>query len=277
MLQQIVKQTEYALSTGALHSIPTTTDYFQQAGINFIVRISANIERKIVASLKQQQKGINPFLPYEEDLFVTHLSETHVCILNKFNVLDNHILIITKAFEDQDSLLTLEDFAALWICLNQIEGLGFYNGGKLAGSSQKHKHLQFVPLPLSLEQPSIPVETVINSALKTEGITTNLNLPFVQFIIYFEQDKLQLEPAHYLLQCYQTLLKAVGGGAYNLLATSRWMLLVPRSQEDSLKISINSLGFAGCFFVRNDSQFQKLKEYGPINLLKDVGYSLKGT
>ncbi len=273
--QKIVKQTEYALSTGALHPIPTETRYLHQAEIDFIVRISGNIERKKVASLKQQNKGINPFLPYEEDLFITDLSETHLCLLNKFNVVDHHILIITKAFEEQDSLLTLEDFAALWLCLSQIEGLGFYNGGKLAGSSQKHKHLQVVPLPLSLEQTSIPIARVINSTSTTEGITNSLELPFIHAIVHLKSERLQIEPAHYLLESYQTLLKAVGDTAYNLLVTSRWMLLVPRSQESRLKISINSLGFAGCFFVRNLEQFKKLEEYGPLKLLRDVGYSKK--
>ena len=44
----------------------------------------------------RQQQGktapANPFLPYEEDLYVCDLSPTHVCLLNKFNVVDHHFL-----------------------------------------------------------------------------------------------------------------------------------------------------------------------------------------
>jgi ATP adenylyltransferase len=37
---------------------------------------------------KQQPKKqwVNPFLPYEEALWVAHLSPTHTLLLNKFNV-----------------------------------------------------------------------------------------------------------------------------------------------------------------------------------------------
>jgi len=266
--QKIVKQSEYALSIGALHPIPTTNHYLQDSGINFIVRISSTIEKKKVAALKQQQENTNPFLPHEKDLFVEDLSETHFCLLNKYNVVEHHILIITKAFEEQDSLLTLEDFSALWTCLSQIDGLGFYNGGKVAGASQRHKHLQLVPIPIL----SIPTQSVISATLTKEGITSSPAFPFVHALIHFELEQLP-DPAQTLLQSYQALLERIGASPYNLLVTNRWMLIVPRSQEKSLKISINSLGFAGCFFVKNQEYFKKLADYGPLNLLRDVGYS----
>jgi ATP adenylyltransferase len=268
--QKIIKQREHALAVGALHPIPTTSEYLEHSGINFIVRISSNLERKKVAILKQEQQNINPFLPYEEDLFVENLSNTHLCLLNKFNVVDNHILIITKAFEEQDSLLSLEDFAALWICLEQVDGLAFYNGGKLAGASQRHKHLQLIPLSPS----SIPVEQVIKSTVTTEGLARSAIFPFVHAIVHYDLDQVS-DPVTTLARSYQTLLDvALCNSAYNLLATKSWMLLVPRRKEKSQDISLNSLGFAGCFFVRNKEYFKKLAEYGPLNLLADVGYTI---
>ena len=268
--QKILKQTEYALSQGALQPIPTTNHYLEQAGINFAVRISDTIERKKVSDIKQQQKKINPFLPHEEALFVDDLSETHFCLLNKFNVVDHHILIITKEFQEQDSVLTLEDLSALWICLSQVDGLGFFNGGKVAGASQKHKHLQLIPLPLS----SLPLASIISATLNSGAITTSPALPFRHGIIHFDLEELTLESASLLLfNTYKTLYNHLGGGAYNLLVTRGWMLFVPRSQAEYLKISVNSLGFAGCFFVRNQKQFTELAEYGPLNLLKAVGVS----
>ena len=143
--------TEQALNSGALKSIPTELEIVEQDGIKFMIRILANLNRKQADKEKQKQqiartgKEFNPFLPYEQDLFVTDISPTHVCILNKFNVVDNHLLIITRIFEQQETLLTLEDFTAMWTCLGEFEGLVFYNGGKLAGASQPHKHLQIVP------------------------------------------------------------------------------------------------------------------------------------
>jgi len=81
------------------------------------------------------------------------------------------------------------------------------------------------------------------------------------------------------LEIYHKLLRAVGlgavdddrqSGAYNLLATREWMLIVPRSQEDFQSISVNSLGFAGALLVKNESEMQILKQHGPMAILKEV-------
>ncbi|NEP44646.1 MAG: phosphorylase, partial [Okeania sp. SIO2H7] len=89
--------------------------------------------------------------------------------------------------------------------------------------------------------------------------------------------KLTSETAEATLESYFTLLGALDVtekcDAYNLLATRKWMLLVPRSREAFESISINSLGFAGTFFVRNEKQFNLIKERGPITALTHVARS----
>ena len=87
-------------------------------------------------------RHFDPFLPYEPEMFVADISPTHVCLLNKFNVIDHHLLVVTRAFEEQDAAINAADFAALWACMAEVDGLAFYNAGKLAGASQRHKHLQ---------------------------------------------------------------------------------------------------------------------------------------
>ena len=160
------KQTEYALNCGALNPIATDYQLLKDQDIDFLVRIINNLNRKDNAKKKQKKlsKDFNPFLPYEKDLFVAEISENHVCLLNKFNVVDNHLLIITREFESQETLLNLDDFAALSACLLQVDGLGFYNSGKIAGASQRHKHLQLVPFPFVLELPKTPIDKVIKTA-----------------------------------------------------------------------------------------------------------------
>ncbi|MDB9336759.1 ATP adenylyltransferase family protein, partial [Nodularia spumigena] len=230
---------------------------------------------------KQQKKKTNPFLPYEQDLFVADISQTHVCILNKFNVVDYHLLIITRAFEEQEKLLTLEDFAAMWACLAEFEGLAFYNGGKIAGASQPHKHLQIVPLPLTPSGVQIPIEPLLKSAQFTDSVTTVPELPFIHALAKLDPNwsNSPLEAAAATLELYQSLLSAVGleavddnrqSGAYNLLATREWMLIVPRSHEHFDSISVNSLGFAGALLVRNEQQMQIIKEQGPMTILQNV-------
>ncbi|KAB8320366.1 phosphorylase [Tolypothrix campylonemoides VB511288] len=286
--KRVREQTEHALECNALVSIPTEYEFVEQGGVRFLVRILSNLARKEAAKQKQEKettpsgKEFNPFLPYEEDLFVADISDTHVCILNKYNVADYHLLLITRAFEEQETLLTLQDFTAMWACLAQIDGLVFYNGGKTAGASQRHKHLQLVPLPLVPSGSHIPIEPLLASA-KFQNVATIPELPFVHAFTrldpYWAKSPLQAAQATFL--CYNTMLHTMNlqnghissnrqSGAYNLLATREWMLIVPRSHESFESIAVNSLGFAGSLFVRNEQQMQILKHLGPMTLLQKV-------
>ncbi|MBE9235454.1 phosphorylase [Anabaena aphanizomenioides LEGE 00250] len=275
--KRVKQTTAHALECEALKSIPTEFEFVEQDGVKFLVRILANLNRKKAAKEQQEKqtaktgKEFNPFLPYEQDLFVTDISETHVCILNKFNVVDYHLLIITRAFEEQESLLTLEDFTAMSACLVDFDGLVFYNGGKIAGASQQHRHLQIVPI----SGKEIPIAALIETVKFTEGITTIPGLPFLHAFTTFAPN----ETAGVTLAKYYALLEMVGiqavdnnqqSGAYNFLATREWMLIIPRLQEEFESISINSLGFAGALLVRNTEQMQLVKDIGPMNILRKV-------
>jgi len=282
----VKQRTEYALQSGALLSIPTEFEFVEQDGVSFLVRILSNLARKEAAKKEQQKtigtsKEFNPFLPYEKDLFVADISDTHVCILNKFNVVDHHLLIITRAFEEQESLLTEVDFAALLACLADFDGLAFYNSGKTAGASQRHKHLQIVPLPLVAADVQIPIEPLLASAEFQGAVATIPELPFVNAFATLDPNwvKSPLTSAGAILELYRSLLISVGidavndhkqSGAYNLLATREWMLIVPRSQEHFQSISVNSLGIAGALLVRNEQEMQFLKNIGPMTILKQV-------
>ncbi|MEH2460931.1 ATP adenylyltransferase family protein [Nostoc sp.] len=296
----VKEQTEYALQCGALLSIATEFEFVQQDNVRFLVRILSNLNRKKAAKEKQEKQSpmssqeFNPFLPYEEDLFVADISDTHVCILNKFNVVDYHLLIITRGFEEQESLLTLEDFTAMWVCLADFDGLAFYNSGKTAGASQRHKHLQLVPLPLAPSGPQIPIEPLLTSAQLQDLIpfgasatqtvdkahATLAKLPFIHAFAPLNSNWMQspFAAAQATLEAYRTLRYAVGlnarqSGAYNLLATREWMLIIPRSQEHFQSISVNSLGFAGALLVRNAAEMEILKAQGPMTILKNVAIS----
>lgn len=274
--------TEHAINCGALKSIPTEFEFIEQDGVKFLVRILSNLNRKQVAKQKQDQqtattgKEFNPFLPYEQDLFVSDISDTHLCILNKFNVVDYHLLIITRAFQEQESLLTLADFTAISACLTDVDGLVFYNGGQLAGASQRHKHLQIV----KMSGQEIPVTQLLATANFEDAIVTIPGLPFLHAFTKLAPET----TAQVTLEKYYALLESVGieaiennrqSTAYNLIATREWMLVVPRSQEEFESISINSLGFAGALLVRNNQQMQLVKDIGPMNILKKVAVARK--
>jgi sulfate adenylyltransferase (ADP) / ATP adenylyltransferase len=286
-----VEVTKSARQTGALKSIETEYNFIEQDGIAFLVRSLANVIRKEKAKKKQAEKEkktgklFNPFLPYERDLFVSDITPTHLCLLNKFNVVDRHLLLITRDFEEQNNLLTLNDFIALWICLQEIDGLAFYNGGELAGASQRHKHLQLVPLPFVPDTEYLPITPAIDRVRFSNSLGTIPCFPFQNAIASIDLTSFDnpLVAAQSMHNCYYSLLEKVGfilekdrvqqPGAYNFLATRKWMLIVPRSQESYHKISVNSLGFAGSLFVKNQASFDLLKELTPMKLLSKVAVS----
>ncbi|NEP19154.1 MAG: phosphorylase [Leptolyngbya sp. SIO4C1] len=291
---RLAAQTDYALATGALKPIATEYEFIEQAGVSFLVRILANLARKEAAKKVQQQREhktgqtYNPFLPYEADLYVTDISETHLCLLNKFNVVDHHMLIITRDYEPQAAWLTLADFEALWKCMAEIDGFMFYNAGTTAGASQRHKHLQLVPLPMLAGLPTVPIETVLQTVSFKDGLGYAEPLPFVHAIAQLPDltaIKHSADGGQCLLEIYQRLLETLNihdpsyrwqgeqTVAYNLLGTRDWLMAVPRSQESFRTISVNSLGFAGSLLVKNAEKLNDLKTIGPMTLLEQVGIS----
>jgi ATP adenylyltransferase len=112
------------------------------------------------------------------------------------------------------------------------------------------------------------------------GTSTVSRLPFVHALTS-TRELVRVEPheaAHGSLERYHALLRQAGdedGSApYNLLATRRWMLLVPRSRESHAFIEVNALAFAGAFLVRGVGQLATLRELGPLGVLREVGIRL---
>lgn len=285
----IERQTRHALACSALRPIETDTEFVEQGGVRFIVRVAASLARKDAVRRRVEQtqqfgRAADPFLPYEQDLFVAEVSDTHLCLLNKFNVIDHHLLIVTRHFEDQELLLTLPDFEALWACMAEFDALGFYNGGMIAGASQRHKHLQMVPLPLTEEGPRIPVEPLLAAATFRKSVGTVPSLPFVHAFAQLDSH-LATDPAvaarvthmHYKamlevagLEAVQTPDGLCQSAPYNLLVTRTWMLLVPRTREFFNGISVNALGYAGSLFVRDRNQLEDIRLHGPMTALREV-------
>ena len=280
---KIVAATAHALDCGALQSIATGCRLVEDGGLRFVVRVSDNLWRKdqqrAGSTKRDSRETSNPFLPYEPDLFVTDISDTHVGLLNRFNVVQHHLLMVTRQFEDQDLLLSIADLEALWICLQQLDGLGFYNGGRVAGASQPHRHLQLVPLPFAPGAARLPVEPALAGALDGGSPARSAQLPFAHALWGLDdlQSSTPRQAAPLLRRRYLALLAEVGldvadphgpaPGPYNLLATRRWMMLVPRSAEHFQGISFNALAFAGSFFVRHEGELRALEQAGPLNTL----------
>lgn len=277
----LVDRESHALATGALRPIPTRLETVEELGIQFGVRVRERPAGQERAPEQGTRTAANPFLFPDPDLLVAELSPTHRCLLNKFPVVEHHLLAVTRTFEEQDSLLGLADFEALALCLEEIDALAFYNAGGIAGASQRHKHLQIVPLPLRPAARATPLDALVETLPRHGGVARIPGLPFLHGIERFAEP-LPIpaeEKAHALHSAYGRLLESVGmreaavpgwPGPHNLLTTRSWMLVVPRAWEHAGSISVNGLAYAGSFFVEGEEELAFLRRRGPMSLLADV-------
>ena len=216
------------------------------------------------------------------------------------------MVIVTDEFESQLDPLTVKDMEAVWKCIVELGGFGFFNGGRLAGASQPHKHMQFIPVPLVPGAPyDLPIETILSSTSSTTGtlspshtpsptsspinplqsghldITTHPYLPFYNLFATIPESLFSSSDLPSMLhKTYLEMLrvaepvyeehKITQPYCFNMLVTKRWLLLVPRSKEciDDTTISINSMGFAGTLFVKSAEHLEIVKTIGPMGVLK---------
>lgn len=283
-LRSLVEQARRrARASGALQPIETECEILEDDGVRFPVRVVSSLRRKARAG-RTPSPPADPFAPPEPDLLVTEVSDTHVCVLNKYNVIDDHLLVVTRAFEHQERLLTRADFEALCACLAEYPSLGFYNGGAVAGASQAHKHLQLVPLPLGPQGPAIPMEPKLALVQTHDGLGAPAGPPFPHAWARMDSALLQYPDgfAAEALERYRALLARIGireiaahdgprqSAPYNLLLTRDWMLAVPRTRECVEGVCINALGFAGSFFVPDRQVLARLRRLGPMQALRAV-------
>ena len=284
-----------ALASGALEPIETDEAALEDGDVRFVVRSVSSLARKRAAgAIPKDGARPNPFAPPDAELVIGDITSTHFGVLNKYPVVAHHLLVVTREFVDQETLLDASDFAALAACLRQVDGLGFYNGGREAGASQSHRHLQLVPLPLATERGggawNVPMEALFDQWSSGGGTTRLLRLPFRNAFAVLEPSLFDdADAAGRLLELYTVMLAACGlreesahdsgraaneperqRGPYNLLVTRRWLLLVPRTQEHFGTISVNALGYAGSLFVRDEAEMDALRAAGPMSALKAV-------
>ncbi|MCG8423247.1 MAG: phosphorylase [Proteobacteria bacterium] len=274
--ERTVSTTKRAIRSGVQQPIATTWQTLTHCGIEFLVRRLTHLHRKTRASEQADsashslpgraaERVANPFLPYDENLWVADISTSHVCLLNKFNVIDYHLLIVTREFREQEEPLNSSDFAAMWACLAEFDGLVFYNSGPSAGASQRHKHLQMVPLPLipdrsddssshaqsQAARPRIPIAPLLTPSQPVEMDDTSgrpdhppggdsiacpgqiaiaTGLPFVHAVVALDP-ALGESPdraARHTLHCYHAMLRALGLVSTESTDVAPYNLLVTR-------------------------------------------------
>eukprot|EP01116_Phalansterium_solitarium_P025357 TRINITY_DN965_c0_g1_i1.p1 TRINITY_DN965_c0_g1~~TRINITY_DN965_c0_g1_i1.p1 ORF type:complete len:351 (-),score=96.73 TRINITY_DN965_c0_g1_i1:145-1197(-) len=314
--------TSSALSKGSLKSLPTTFGQISgEDGAKWVVRLATVLALKPTGAVKQQHEASkasdpvakpNPFLPPDADLLVAPvLAGAHNLVLNKFNVVDYHLLLTTASFQSQLDRLNESDFASIWYCTAALEVLAFYNCGAESGASQPHKHVQLLPLPLQGSPPPwrFPTEPLLDAAAAAAAPGTIFRVagwPFRHaccrveaacerpaFETLSDTDAAEAirRGAQAMTRAYDTLyqqlqladaaaygLDAAAGSnqhvSYNLIATCDWMCIMPRKHElyDG-KLAVNATGLAGTLLAKTDELMQLIETTGPVNILKGVGFA----
>lgn len=256
-------QVERARRSGALEPIATDLVPADEGGVPWQLRTLGAAARKprglpSPGGPAPSVPAKDPFSPpWEADLVVGGVGPGHACLLNKFPVFDAHALLVTVAFEAQESLLGPADWAAARWALDEADVLVFYNSSVTAGASQPHKHLQVVPCPLGAGG-RVPLEARLVSG----------DVPFVRALRAMPPSA---DEAH---RVYGQALAEAGvgpGGAYNLLATRDWLCVVPRSAEAVAGHSLNALAYAGSLFAKTRDGLEQLRALGLFEVLARAG------
>jgi ATP adenylyltransferase len=279
LAEATTRTSKHARGSGALVPLDTCVRTMVSGGISFVVRVSDDVQRKQPPTNPGATPG-DPFSPpYEDDLFVGHVSRTHVALLNKFNVLDDHLLIVTRDWAEQAEMLTRADYEALLLGLAGMDGLAFYNGGAEAGASQPHKHLQVAPLPLADTVSGLPFDGALSRCQWRGEIGRSAEFPFAHRVTRIQPDWLR-DPegeAATLQAAVEALWRDLGfdprvdrqPAPYNLLATRQWLWLVPRVTAGWRGLPVNALGYAGALIAQDEAAFERLAAMGPMALLAD--------
>ncbi|MFM7695782.1 MAG: ATP adenylyltransferase [Vulcanococcus sp.] len=269
-----LERSQRALARGAL--VPLATERVEQLGQGpFVLRRLLSATPKHLRSAGPKP---NPFLPWDPDLEVERMGETHLVLLNKYPVQEGHLLLIAQRWSPQAGWLDSDD----WNALHQIDqdspGLWFFNSCAAAGASQPHRHLQL--LPRGPEQLACPLQPWIEAQLAGKGPAWPWS-----YRLSRRRGQGEADGAVELEQLYRQHLQELELGEpqrdpaprrpYNLLIGPDWVLTVERVQEHWAGFSINALGFAGYLLITQGSDLDWLQRHGPWELLQAVAAPLQ--
>lgn len=260
-LEQI---TARAIADGSLLPLQVTTTTVNEQGLPYSINHLSSLSLKDMATAAQLSGGRNPFVPYEENLFVDDLSPTHLLLLNKFPIIRQHAMAITREFVAQSSPLNTADFKALALMMREINGLVMFNCGPASGASQPHRHLHIMPgrtAPLSAIYPQgTPGEIQRIEPFRFVHAFMRIDPAQVGDATYL-QNRIEAAYAHCNLHPTHNEMPA-----YNLLGTREWLLIVPRSQStftvEDVTVRVSALDFGGLVSVRTSDQIEVVKRAG---------------
>jgi ATP adenylyltransferase len=250
------------------------------------------------------------------DLLIANIPTTnpsHILVLNKYPIIADHFIIVTKAYKPQAHLLERDDLEATYACLkawqdagaesNQKRLFAFFNSGAHSGASQPRRHLQFLPvenmrddqksngwdllMDLILESSKLTVKGMpqtVNLAYNTaeanagapSGLLQHPDVPFTHFAL-----PLPAEPTGYQLEAaYNELYQNAQDAVENYVASSSATFALHSTADGSLPISYNlALTTSGMAILprRNEGGMLRRDDGTDVGFVALNGTTLGGT
>ncbi|KAH7916543.1 ATP adenylyltransferase-domain-containing protein [Hygrophoropsis aurantiaca] len=316
LFYQIPKSFDAALASGDLFFYNSEIHEHNEIDITFEIRLCPALQKKPkpVEPPSNTDSGVSPTNqpdeparkpdpfapPYVPNLHVGDMhdedsSTDYVVLLNKFCIVPNHFLLVTKEFRPQTSPLDPPDLVQAYLLLLAARQankryVAFYNCGPNSGASQPHKHIQFI----EGGEDGPPIERLAKEAkLEVEGRPFSLNsVPYANHVFRLPQlsnkskpadvEKIVFPPFHALLDLVISTVRhnpecPLGAPSYNVIFTLEHMHLIPRKwethtlKETGEKLSVNSLGFAGMMLVKSEEELAAVKTESISTILRSVG------
>lgn len=237
-------------------------------------------------------------------MLIADLPPSHKLVLNKFAVVPEHFILVTKEFKPQTHVLEEADIAATFACIQAYhtdgqELFAFFNCGQHSGASQPHRHLQLLPVD-RMKDGLEDVDRGSEWSVLAEKITESEKaLPFNVFASNIRLDMSAEERHDTYLELYRRAVKSVypdsevrsEGEAkisYNFAMTSNSMALCPRTAEGTMIknksgedvgiVSLNGTVLAGTALVKNEAEWDALKEDPDmlLDVLQGIGVPSEG-
>ncbi|KAJ6594197.1 ATP adenylyltransferase-domain-containing protein [Mycena capillaripes] len=305
ILTRVGPSFDKAKAEGDLFFFPSTIVKHNDSNIEYEIRLCEALQHKPTLPTPHftddKKKGTDPFEPpYIPNLYIGELrdeenAEDYVALLNKYSVVPQHFLLVTKEFRSQASPLTPPDLVQTYLLLAAARKarhnlFAFYNCGDISGASQAHKHVQFIPLE---DEDGPPIEYLARSVkLETADTPFALNLSYANHVYRFPDRFYTSSPEkleEVLAQAFLSLLDLVistirhdpdypaGKPSYNVVITLEHMHLVPRRKETHVlaetgdELSVNALAFAGMMLVKSERELEAVKKEGVSKILRAVG------
>ncbi|KAH9176350.1 hypothetical protein EDB89DRAFT_2126767 [Lactarius sanguifluus] len=251
---------EKGKASGDLLFFPSEVHTHKDLGIDFEIRLCPALLQKPPLPTPHFEEAVGDH-EKEKRLKDEEEGTEYVVLLNKYSVVEEHFLLVTKEFQSQTSPLEPSDLVQAYLLLRAAHKAGnhlfaFYNCGEQSGASQAHKHLQFLP---TADEDGPPIERLAKAARidKADKPFALSALPFANHIrrLALPTTRSELEPA--LAQAFVELLDLCISTSHRLAMSGE-------------ELSVNALGFAGFLLVKSDAELRAVTAEGPTNVLKAV-------